>query len=456
MKYLTNFLNLKKLSKREKILLTIFSIAILFWLSHNYVFQSQGEKTGQMTAELERLDSEIKEINQVLVEEDQTRNKLSKTKSTILTIGNSYFPKLDQTQLIYYIEEIFQANDVKILDLVFNPTETEEIEDHEVQYTTISIPFRGLYENLLELIKYINSSSLKVIIDSLWLKDLNQDSMEGEIKLKVYTLDNLFDFPTNNLNLRPRDEESIGELDDGIEEDQIEEEFKIDMGLDSPNRRSITDRTVVDDFQEDNCEFVASNGSVKGGISWYEEENTSFLRFEYYIENNNKGDKRAYLDISKKNIQFSHPISKLFFTVKSFSKSSGKLGLSFRTNDNEILDMNINDSISWTGWKSIEFSLPADISKYPLDLINIYYEGADEGEDIGVLIFDKVEAVNERDRGQAFYLVKDKDTLSSISIEVYGSDSYVKEIMQNNNLKSEDDIYPGKILIINKGNSYEK
>lgn len=456
MKYLTNFLNLKKLSKREKILITIFSIAGLIWISYNYIFHPQGEKIGQMAVELKRLDSEIHEINQVLVEEDQTRNKLSKTRSTILTIGNSYFPNLNQTQLIYYIEEIFQANDVIILDLIFNPTETEDINNHEVQYTTISIPFRGLYEDLLNLINHINTGSLKVIIDSLSLSDLNQDSMEGEIKLKVYTLENIFDLPTNKLNLRPRNDENLGELDDSIEDDLIEEEFRIDMGLDSANRRSITDRTVVDDFQEENCEFVASNGSVKGGISRYEEDNTSFLRFEYYIENNNKVDKRAYLDISKKNIQFSNPISKLIFRVKSFSQSSGKLGLRFKTSDNEILDMNISDSISWTGWKSIEFSLPADISIYPLDLVYIYYEGSHKGEDIGVLIFDKLEAINDRNKGKAFYLVKDKDTLSSISIEVYGSDSYVEEIMQNNNLISEDDIYPGKILILNKGNSYEK
>lgn len=456
MKYLTNFLNLKKLSKREKILITIFSIAGLIWISYNYIFHPQGEKIGQMAVELKRLDSEIHEINQVLVEEDQTRNKLSKTRSTILTIGNSYFPNLNQTQLIYYIEEIFQANDVIILDLIFNPTETEDINNHEVQYTTISIPFRGLYEDLLNLINHINTGSLKVIIDSLSLRDLNQDSMEGEIKLKVYTLENIFDLPTNKLNLRPRNDENLGELDDNIEDDLIEEEFRIDMGLDSANRRSITDRTVVDDFQEENCEFVASNGSVKGGISRYEEDDTSFLRFEYYIENNNEVDKRAYLDISKKNIQFSNPISKLFFRVKSFSQSSGKLGLRFKTSENEILDMNISDSISWTGWKSIEFSLPADISIYPLDLVYIYYEGSHKGEDIGVLIFDKLEAMNDRNKGKAFYLVKDKDTLSSISIEIYGSDSYVEEIMQNNNLISEDDIYPGKILILNKGKSYEK
>src|SRR5699024_7090361 len=171
---------------------------------------------------------------------------------------------------------------------------------------------------------------------------------------------------------------------------------------------------------------------------------------------NNNEIKRAYIDMTKQNIEFRYPIIKLDLIIKSFDYASGNLGVRLMTQDGKNIDTIISEGVNWTGWHNVEVDLPTTISLYPLRLTNIYYEITEHREDIGVLIFDKLEGVLENNNIETsdFYVVEEQDTLKSISEKIYGSDQYVDEIIINNNLSSPENIRAGKILVL-KYREYE-
>ena len=128
------------------------------------------------------------------------------------------------------------------------------------------------------------------------------------------------------------------------------------------------------------------------------------------------------------------------------------MGIRLRTPENEYIDLVIREGINWLGWRNIEFSLPDNLSLYPLKLVDIFYEIPNNREDLGVLIFDKLEVQLENQETEIhdFYMVEENDTLDSISIKTYGSDKYVDEIININHLSSRNDIIAGKILILKR------
>lgn len=204
MKNLIRLLKTRGLSKREKILTTIFLVSFILWISYNLVLKPQAEKVEVLEEKGLQLDNEISNINKILEEEEDMRMQLTDINTDNLTTENSYFPTLDQTQIIYYIEDIFNSSGLKILDMIFSQPELEIMDELEVQYLTIAIPFKGEYRDILTAINYLNNGPFKVIMETLSLKDLNKQSIEGETSLKVYSLENIIDNP-KSIDLAPRE-----------------------------------------------------------------------------------------------------------------------------------------------------------------------------------------------------------------------------------------------------------
>lgn len=156
------------------------------------------------------------------------------------------------------------------------------------------------------------------------------------------------------------------------------------------------------------------------------------------------------------NITFNYPPDTISMWVNAFGYSPGTLGLRFRTQDGQDIDVEVSKGISWLGWSEVEASPPKDLNLYPLKLTHIYFEMPFNRDDVGVFIIDKLQAfypVNQDSAGNVqpvydFYVVKPGDTLTDISRRLYGSAAYVNEIMKNNSLTAGDILPVGKVLVL--------
>ena len=189
---------------------------IMVWSFNKYIFRVQAKKIETLEATKTNFDVEIDEINKILEGEEFTRSELSSLTSTIYKLGNSYFPNLDQSQLIYYLEHIFIANDLKIRNLYFGEREIQNLDDFDVQYMEISIPFEGKYEDIIKLVNNLKDGPFKIIIESLSLGKINNQLLEGELLLKVYCLEDILSVPQSNLNLKSKDYDESSENFDPV------------------------------------------------------------------------------------------------------------------------------------------------------------------------------------------------------------------------------------------------
>ena len=108
----------------------------------------------------------------------------------------------------------------------------------------------------------------------------------------------------------------------------------------------------------------------------------------------------------------------------------------------------------------LEGSPSNDMSIYPMKLENIYIEVAEDSEDFGILLLDKLEAVYNRNLGEdgsdysisnhIFHAVQIGETLEEISKLYYGSNKYVNEIRNLNEMGSKEVLKSGKILVLKK------
>src|SRR5699024_1661596 len=153
-----------------------------------------------------------------------------------------------------------------------------------------------------------------------------------------FSLEDIITLPLNNLNLTlEEDDESYEEFDSFTEEVEEHDDTQYDIKDHVKDKKS-----VIHNFHNDNYEFISSHQSVKGSVDSFHYNKDNYLRIEYDIQNNNE-IKRAYIDMTKQNIEFRYPIIKLDLIIKSFDYASGNLGVRLMTQDGKNIDTIISE-----------------------------------------------------------------------------------------------------------------
>jgi type IV pilus assembly protein PilO len=216
---------------------------------------------------------------------------------------------------------------------------------------------------------------------------------------------------------------------------------------------------IINDFEVKNYFFIPSHEYVSGNTmaSTIKQSGKYSARLEYNIIAL-QDENRVYLDMINQKIQLNYPPEKLSLWVYSFAYSPGNLGVRLVTNNGDDIHLNIQEGISWLGWKNIDINLPNELSMYPINITSIYYEVPKNTDDFGVILFDKLEVFyphHYESEGVEvseyfFYKVVSGDTVVDISRRFYGTTDYKNEIMENNNISSGEILAPGRILVLKK------
>ena len=455
----------RTLTKNEKVLLTLLVVMIIFLVTFRLIITPQASKLRSLTDQKYKYEEKISYMNNILKDEKNIDKEWSRLHREKNIITNKYFSNLDQPQIIYLLNEILDNEELDVLDINFNRPTEEQIGDLMVKTMNITIPYRGSYDGLFQIIKGVDSSPKKILISDLIMDKDRDNQLAGNISLKIYSLEGIVeteeDFAYIDIVSDSDKSSPFKPFEDYTEinnENIVSEEENLIEGSNSiigevPNVDEYK-KEIFEDFEDGGLYFIPSSKNIKGSLSRSTNSKSKkySLRFEYNIvalEDEN----RAYIDLTDKNIILKYPPLSIGLWVYSYSYSPATLGIRFKGQAGEKVDAELAKGISWIGWEYIEIKPPEDLSLYPLQLDRIYLELSYNRDDYGVLLFDKLEANYSKDSSRTkerftFYIVEKGDTLDKISIKNYGNIKKKNLIIKYNEINADKDIKEGKILVI--------
>ena len=461
-------INLRPLTKSEKILLTLLGIVIVAYLSNRFILTPQAAKVSSLKTEIVELDNKIATMNNTIKKEDNIKKEWEMLHRERDEILKNYFPVLDQAQIIYLLNDLIADDRVAISEFSFSNPNKEAMGKMDVQNMTISVPYSGSYDGTMDVIKSIESSPRRIVVDDLYMDRGSDSELSGSMLLKIYSLEGIAETDPEVIFVETADGSREGSLFasyDGYNDVTAGGAMGGAYGGGSAGsgsgRTSINDGDyakvyTLHDFETRNYSFIPSNVFIKGNAepSTIKKSGKYSLRFEYNMLAIGE-ENRAYIDLGPE-IELKYPPNSISMGVNAFGYSPGTIGFRFRTQDGEDIDVVASKGISWLGWSDVEVSPPQDLDLYPLKLTHIYFEMPFNREDIGVFLIDKLQAfypVNQDSQGNNqpiydFYVVQPGDTITDISRRIYGTISYKNEIMTNNSLIAGDILPVGKVLIL--------
>lgn len=470
----------RPLTTSEKVLLTLLAIALIAYFGNRFVLTPQAEKMEALEVEKSDLNLKIMEMNATLRREPEIKKEYEELKVEREEILANYFPTLDQTQIIYLLNDMLPMDEVDIATLNFSRPATENMNSIDVRNMAISVPFSGPYENIVELVKSIETSPRRMMVDSITLDRRSDTELGGNMNLKVYSLEGLAETDPDIIYVQvpfnPNEGVLFGSFE-GFASETGSTGGDTTGGTGGGDTSGGTDGgggadggtsepapikgDTINNFEQRDYEFIPSHEYVSGNATptTIRTGGRFGLRFEYNIYGVEL-ENRAYVDLTNKDLEFTIPPQYIYLNIYSFSYNPGTLGARFVTANGDIIHTKISEGIDWLGWARGEIEIPRDLNLYPLKLTHIYYGTEYNQDDFGVLIFDDMEVLyphHYEEEGEEvispdmfFHEVQPGESISTISVKFYGTESYKNEILKNNELRAEDVLPVGKILVLVK------
>lgn len=461
-------MKLRPLTNSEKVLLILLGIVVVVYLSYNYILTPQAAKVSNLKTEIIDLDNQIVAMNETIKKEDHIKKEWEMLHRERDEILKNYFPVLDQPQIIYLLNDLITDDKVAINEFSFSNPGDETMGNMAVRNMSITVPYSGSYDGTMEVVKALGTSPRRIVVDSLYMDRGSDEQLSGSMALKIYSLEGIAQTDPEVIFVETADSSGEGSLFasyDGYSDVNLSG-GATGGAYGSSNTASGSGTAINDsdyvkvyrlhDFEVRDYGFIPSNEYIKGNVepSTIKNSGKYSLRFEYNMLALGE-ENRAYINLGS-GIELKYPPNTISMWVNAFGYSPGTLGLRFRTQDGQDIDVVASQGISWLGWSEVEALAPQDLDLYPLKLTHIYFEMPFNRDDIGVFLIDKLQAfypVNQDSQGRNqpiydFYVVKEGDSVTDISRKIYGTIAYKNEIMQNNSLTAGDILPVGKVLVL--------
>lgn len=455
---------IRQLSKREKVLISLLIIIMLIWAIYKLAITPQIEKLNEIRDKKIEYQNKILEFNKILRRENEIKKEWEELNNERQEILSKYFPTLDQSQIIYLLSALAADENIIISDYNFSRKEFEEFGDFQVKNISVAMPYSGDYNGVINFISSLKNNQRKILIENLTMDKVNKEEINGIISLKIYCLDGVtetenkvsyIEVPQIKKN-NPFSGFDNSSLDKGTDEVEVEEKVNEKLEIKPYIEKILLDFEVMNNY------FIPSHPLTKGNLNLSKnaKSNRYSLRIEYKIVAVEE-ESRAFIDVSKNNLLLKYPPNSIGLWVYSFDYSPVTIGLELKGQMGEEIYIPFTEGVGWTGWKYVELSPPYDINIYPLKIEKLYLELPYGREDMGVFLFDKLEASYNRnidDEGNDaslsvdyfYHEVEPGETIYSISVKYYGTKNYANEIMQLNDIQEAEELKEGKILVLRK------
>jgi len=245
-------------------------------------------------------------------------------------IVSYYFPTLDQSQIIYLLNDMLPEDQVEIVDLNFTRPGAEKVADMDVYNMGISVPFSGSYAGIMNMVRAVEMSPRRMMVDTLSLDRRDDASLGGTMNIKVYSLEGLADTDPNVIPVEVADNPNTGTLFGSFAG------FTGETSTGSTGGGGTGGGTtgggtepvveikgdILHSFEIRNYDFIPSHELIAGSAvpSTIAQHGKYGMRLEYKILGVNE-ENRAYVDISKQNIELRYPPNELKIWIYSFDYS---------------------------------------------------------------------------------------------------------------------------------------
>ncbi|MGO1470374.1 MAG: LysM peptidoglycan-binding domain-containing protein [Tissierella sp.] len=184
---------IRELTNKERFLITLLAIVILFWVSFKYIIDPQIFEIRTLETQINDYTFKIEENNRMFKSWDsivEERNSLFLEKQNI---EKDFFKSLSQPEIIYVLNNLLLESNIVMEGIRFNKSFTETFNEKEIQRMDISIPFEGDFKSLNETIKNIGKETRKMIISSIDMEKGEKTEIAGNINLGIYSLSGIVD-----------------------------------------------------------------------------------------------------------------------------------------------------------------------------------------------------------------------------------------------------------------------
>lgn len=510
----------RKLSGSEKFLLGFLFTVLVGAVVYFKVWVPQNQMLTDLTQREAEYQQKIDHNNAMLRKAPLVDKEYEELYQRQNMIAANYISKLDQPALIYKLNELLTRENVAFPNYSFVKTATQKIGEFDVKYMTASFPFDGTYEGVLKTLNAVSDNPQKILVDRIDLKkDENTGALSGNLNLKFYSMDGIVQPRTVSMDEEEKSEtpaEESGsastETSSSGEGTAVADGSKTDAGKTEPAKteagtteakpsapglptvdapkvtkekvpftpfpgyktaedaqkekekekeelKPFIEATIMN-FDKGHYYFLPSHDLIKGKVLFSKKAKSGkSLRLEYdmvAIEEMN----RAYIDVSKNQVQLSYPPDALGVWVYSYDYLPVTIGMELEGQLGEKIEVPFTEGLGWTGWKYLSVAPPAEIASYPLKLEKLFVEMPKGRDGNGVFLLDDLETVYERNidedgtdlsvKPYISYVVQFGDTSKVISTKIYGSPKYAKEILKLNELKTDEDLEPGRVLVLKR------
>ena len=443
------------ISKKEKNLLLLLGIVIIFWILYKFIYTPQQKTIYELEEKKFNYEDELARYNIVLSKEEDLKSQWKDLNIEYEELSQKYYSSIEQPEIIHMLNEIIDNGKLIVPSINFSTPGLTKIGELETGLMTISLPYEGSYTDLNMFLTRLRAAPKRLLISQISLSKDTGEILKGEIALDAFAYGNVGGIGDgyfyNNQYVSEHKENPFKPFKGYVENEGAYCFYGYD-GLEEDKRY------IVNDLEADDIYFMSTNAQVTGNVSRVNKPkyDGSSIRTEYFISTDYKPE-RVYLTLDDKDIILKYPPQSIGIWSYAYGYSPVTVGLRFSDMDGRKIDLELTRGINWTGWEYISASPPQDINVYPLKLDRIYMELGPNRDDYGVLLFDRMEASyplkedkKEELPNYVFYVVKPGDTLLSISESFYGSKTQYKKIMKDNGLVENSALEVGRILVIQK------
>lgn len=396
-----------RLNKNEKRLLIILFSIILLCFFNRTILINQKRKIVRLEEQKNKYEEESINAVNILKEKDKVNKNSIRLGREKNRIALQYFSCLEQSEIIYLLDDVLKKCKIEIFDIDFSAPKFEMINGISIKSMDLSISYQGTYEELLHSLNKIINSPKKILINSLVVDRESDNVLIGEIELKVYSLEGILNEAklgrrmTLILNPERKDpflsfyedseenkEKYEDELQNSANEKEIhEDEMPTDFNID----KNYNDDMDYGDYERENTKKVTTIKKTKKVDK--KKENKKEKRVEekpknkddYSVVEDRNG---VYLDLRERNINMDCSKTNIEFWLYSYNDSSLKLELSFLDEEKKEISMEVYKSINSEEWNHIKIKPPKESFTYPLKLDKMYFEFDGGDNDFSFILID--------------------------------------------------------------------
>jgi len=449
------------ITNKEKKLLIILLLIIFLWVINKFVLTTQADEIEEIKQRKIDYEAELNKIEDILMKEDEVNKQYDILMKQMDDLQAKYFSNIDQPSIMHVLNELIDETNLDISNLSFAGPNLAELRDNNTtEYLTVTMPYNGSYTDLISFLTNIHNSSRKLLIRSFSLSKNEEDILNGQIEIDIYSFNEEYESYDYQVEPQITAKENPFEVFDGYVEKKNETDDENKYAYNSNSLNQTNKKTVLEDFERKDVYFMPSSPSVTGRLSQLSNSKHGefSLRMEYFISTYEK-EERAYVALDEKNIDIKYPPPSTGLWIHSYSYSPVTIGLRFKNQEGEKIDVKLTEGVNWIGWKYLEATPPQDVSLYPLKLDRIYVQLAANRDEYGVFLFDNLDITNpmsdngnleEQEKNNYYlYVVQSGDTIESISESMYGTESRIEDIISENGLESIS-LEIGQVLVIKK------